>query len=153
MGVVIGDGLGVVGGTDEADLFEVVEGEADGAGVLGGAEGAGHFEEAGDAGAVVIGAGGVGDGIEVGGDEDDLVGKGGAGEIKQDVVVFGGGGVVAVGAGAVGDGLEGGGESEGFDFGFEERLCGEQAFDVFFTDRGAFDGELADDRHEAVFVD
>ena len=119
--------LRVAVGADEALLFAAEEDEAHGAAgwAAEGLDGAGDFEDGGDAGAVVLGAGGGMPGVEMSSDDDDGVGIFAAGDFGDDVVDFGGGADAVLEAEVNGDGAS-----------FEEAL--DEQF-VFEADLG--DGE------------
>ncbi len=79
--------FGVGSGADEALLFATEEDEAEGSArrLVEGFDGAGDFEDGGDAGAVVLRAGGGMPGVEMGSDDDDGVGLFAAGDFGDDV--------------------------------------------------------------------
>lgn len=70
-----GESVGVGGGADAANFFEVKENKADGAFEVEGFDGAGDVEEGGDAGAVVVSAGRGGDGVKVCAEDEDFAGE------------------------------------------------------------------------------
>ena len=80
-------------GADEALLFTTEEDEAEGSArrLVEGFDGAGDFEDGGDAGAVVLRAGGGMPGVEMGSDDDDGVGLFAAGDFGDDVADLSGG--------------------------------------------------------------